>query len=185
MSIILASQSPRRRELMEKAGFEIEIRPSDADENIEFNGNPGEYVCKLAEIKGDAVKSDKGDIVLSADTIVTIDGEILGKPHSPMEAVEMLRKLSSRTHSVYTGCCIRKDEGKEIFYEKSDVTFFELSDEEIQSYVASGEPFDKAGGYGIQGKGCILVEKIVGDYYNIVGLPIAKVYQYIKKEIES
>ncbi|HHU83710.1 MAG TPA: septum formation protein Maf [Clostridiales bacterium] len=179
MKILLASASPRRKELMEKAGFSIEIKPSDTDENIVFDGNVGEYVMKLAEIK--SIDASADDIVVSADTVVAIDNKILGKPENRQAAYDMLKTLSGNIHSVYTGVCVKKGKVKEIFFEKTDVEFFDLTDEEIYKYIDTGEPFDKAGGYGVQSKACIFVKRIDGDYYNVVGLPIAKVYRAVSK----
>lgn len=181
MKIILASASPRRKELMEKVGFEIEIRPSGADENIEFTGDVPAFVEALAEIKGSDIETGSDEIVVSADTVVAVGDRILGKPRDPAEAADMLRLLSGRTHSVYTGVCVRLGGEKRIFFAKTDVEFYELSEEEIADYVASGEPFDKAGGYGIQGYGCFLVKGISGDYSNVVGLPAARVYREIRE----
>ena len=181
MKIILASGSPRRKELMELAGFNVTVSPTNADENIEYDGNPAAFVAELSKIKGAAAKVNRDELVLSADTIVCIDNQILGKPEDENDAKRMLKMLSGKVHFVYTGVTIRYNEKIVTFTEKTEVEFFELTDEIIDYYVATNEPFDKAGGYGIQGKGCILVRKINGDYSNVVGLPIARVYREIEK----
>ncbi len=174
--IILASKSPRRRELLTLAGIDHVVETSDADESYPDGLEPREVVCLLAKVKARATaKNHPGETVLGADTVVATDGVILGKPADEKEAADMLRRLSGRTHEVYTGVCIIKPEGEKVFYEKTKVTFYELTEEEIEAYVATGEPMDKAGAYGIQGKGVTLVRKIDGDYSNVVGLPVARV----------
>ena len=170
--IILASASPRRRELLSYV-CEFEVRPTDCDESCDI-ASPEEFVRELSRRKALACAAEAGDIVIGADTVVAIDGEILGKPKDAEDAKNMLRKLSGRTHSVFTGVTVVKDGEAHTFAERTDVTFFELSAETIDRYVASKEPCDKAGAYGIQGKGCLLVEKINGDYFNVVGLPVAR-----------
>ena len=179
--MILASQSPRRIELMREAGYNIRVIPADIDETP-FDGEaPLTLVERLARAKAAAV---------AADTIVTFDGKILGKPATEDEARTMLRELSGRTHQVATGVCIVKAGDATAphaaeslsFVDVTDVTFYELTDEQIERYVASGEPMDKAGAYGIQGTGGrMLVHDISGDFYNVVGLPIARVARAIQK----
>ena len=179
--MILASQSPRRIELMREAGYNIRVIPADIDETP-FDGEaPLTLVERLARAKAAAV---------AADTIVTFDGQILGKPANEDEARTMLRELSGRTHQVATGVCIVKAGDATAphaaeslsFVDVTDVTFYELTDEQIERYVASGEPMDKAGAYGIQGTGGrMLVHDISGDFYNVVGLPIARVARAIQK----
>ena len=120
------------------------------------------------------------DIIISADTVVVLDGRILGKPHSREEAFSMLSSLSGRSHTVYTGVCVISKDIKACFAEATDVTFAELCDEEINAYMETGEPFDKAGAYGIQGKGSIMITSINGDYYNVMGLPVSKLYKVLK-----
>ncbi len=181
MKIILASGSPRRKEILHSAGYEFEVRTSSADETLPKNISPEEAVMYLAQIKGDAIKSEDDEIVISADTVVVLDGEILGKPKDISDAHRMLTALSGRTHSVLTGVCIRNKEKKTVFYENTEVEFWNLTQEEISDYIKTGEPFDKAGGYGIQGKGAMLVKKINGDYLNVVGLPMSR----LKRELEN
>lgn len=181
-NIILASASPRRKELLELAGLSFSVQTADVDEKITKGVLPPEAVAQLAKQKAKAVaKNNKSSLVIGADTVVCIDNEILGKPASREEAYSMLRRLSGREHFVYTGVCLVCEEKTISFSEKTSVTFYELSDEEINSYINSGDCYDKAGAYGIQSKGCVLVEKINGDYFNVVGLPIAKTIREIKK----
>ena len=181
--MILASQSPRRIELMREAGFECRVIPADIDETPRPDESPFELVERLARAKALHVASTEAnadEIVVAADTIVAIDGKKLGKPHDAEDAKDMLRLLSGRTNQVATGVCIAKGERTESFVEVTDVTFYDLSDSEIDRYVATGEPLDKAGAYGIQGTGGrMLIRGITGDFYNVVGLPIARVVRAI------
>lgn len=179
--IILASASPRRREMMAFITNEFEIKTSDVDETIEDGTSPENAVMQLSYKKAKAVSENYcGRIVIGADTIVVCDGKILGKPENRENAEEMLRMLSGRTHQVLTGVTITDGEKTDTFFVKSDVTFFDLSDKDISAYVASGEPDDKAGAYAIQGKGSLFVEKINGDYFNIVGFPVSEVNRHLK-----
>ena len=182
MALIRASQSPRRRELLSHITPDFTVKVSEADETLDGSLTPEEAVKYLAGIKGEAVAKDFcNDTVISADTIVVSDNSILGKPHSPEEAFAMLRMLSGRTHSVFTGVCIITPDKRICFAEKTLVTFTDLSDEEINAYIRTGEPFDKAGGYGIQGKGSVLISSINGDYYNVMGLPVARLNKILKE----
>lgn len=178
--IILASQSPRRCELMKFSGFDFAVKPSEADENIEKKLSPKETVEILSLRKAMAIKS-KDDIIIGADTVVAIDGEILGKPKNENDAYNMLKKLSGRTHSVFTGVTVIKNEKIKTFCEETRVTFYHISDEEIKAYIKTGEPMDKAGAYGIQEKGGLFVEKTEGDYNNVVGLPMSKLVRVLKE----
>lgn len=196
--MILASQSPRRVELMREAGFDFRVIPADIDETSLPGESPFHLVERLARGKAAAVAAvhaEPGELVVAADTIVAVDGELLGKPHDPEEARSMLRRLSGRSHQVATGACLllRRAEPDgaaagageadcvESFVEVTDVSFYPLTDEEIDAYVASGEPMDKAGAYGIQGiGGRMLVRGIHGDFYNVMGLPIAQVVRRIR-----
>ena len=189
--MILASQSPRRIELMREAGYDCRIIPADIDETPFADEAPLTLVERLARAKAAAVAAQAapGEIVVAADTIVTHDGKILGKPHDAADARRMLRELSGRTHQVATGACIIKTGDtaeshaaqSESFVSVTDVTFYELTDAQIETYVATGEPLDKAGAYGIQGVGGrMLVQKIDGDFYNVVGLPIAALARRIE-----
>ena len=180
--IILASASPRRRELLETAGVEFEICVSDADESIPEGTLPVDAAKMTAEKKALAVaESHKDAVVIGADTIVVANGRILGKPADKADAEAMLTMLSGIEHEVVTGVCLVSGGEISSFAQISKVKFYELTAEEIKAYVATNEPMDKAGAYGIQGKGCTLVEKIDGDYFNIVGLPVAKVVREINK----
>ncbi len=176
--IILASASPRRRELMELAGYDFEVICADIVEVVPENVQPQEVVMSLALQKAQAVAAEHGgSVVVGSDTVVALDGKILGKPHSEREACEMLRSLSGRTHKVFTGVAIVCGDKVKSFFDETDVEFYPLNDVEIKKYVATGEPMDKAGAYGIQGKGSVLVKKINGDFFNVMGLPIAKLYR--------
>ena len=181
-NLILASSSPRRKELLENLRLTFEISSSDADESFSEDMSPAEVVMELASRKSGAISAKFPDsFIIGSDTVVVHDGTILGKPASGQEAFEILRKLSGNTHSVYTGVSIISPEKEAIFYEKTDVTFWELSDEDIDTYIKSGEPFDKAGGYGIQGFGSMLVKQINGDYYTVVGLPVSRLIRELRE----
>lgn len=173
--MILASASPRRRELLNLAGFEFEVITSSVDEVVDPSLPPYELVVSLARQKAcDVAKKNTNRTVIGADTVVVLDGKVLGKPKNEQDAVDMLKALSGKTHEVYTGVCVVKGSKSKDFYECTKVKFCELTDEQIKSYVATGEPMDKAGSYGIQGKGCVLVEGIEGDYFNVVGFPVSR-----------
>ena len=175
-SFILASGSPRRRELLKAVGYDFEIIPSSADETLPGEIGPATAVELLAERKCEFVARDhRGSVVLGCDTIVVLDGKILGKPVDEEDAFSMLKALSGREHSVFTGVCIEGKGEKEVFHVETRVRFFELSDDMIRSYISTGEPMDKAGAYGIQTLGAALVESIDGDYFTVVGLPLARV----------
>lgn len=183
---ILASASPRRRELLEQVGAEFEVIPAKGEEVI-TSSEPTEVVLELSAQKAaevaDRLQGEEA-VILGADTVVAYEGQILGKPRDAADAEQMLSMLCGNTHSVYTGVTlIRLQDGKsEIcsFYEETKVTMYPMTEQQIISYIRMGEPMDKAGAYGIQGKGALFVEKINGDYNNVVGLPIAKVFQMIK-----
>lgn len=176
--IILASSSPRRKELMELAGYDFEVICADIVEVIPEEAMPQEVVMSLALQKAQAVAAEhKEAVVIGSDTVVALDGKILGKPHSEQEACEMLRSLSGRTHKVFTGVAIVCGGKVKNFFDETDVEFYSLGDDEIKKYVATGEPTDKAGAYGIQGKGSVLVKRINGDFFSVMGLPIAKLYR--------
>ena len=178
MKIILASGSPRRRELLTQAGIEYTVEPADVEE-ITNETLPAKVVEDLSRIKAMAVrKNHPGEIVLAADTVVAFDDKILGKPKDEDDAFNMLTSLSSRKHQVYTGVTIVYSDGTvKTFSECTDVTMYDNSPEQIRAYIASKEPMDKAGAYGIQGLGAVLVKEICGDYNNVVGLPLARVYR--------
>lgn len=181
-NIILASASPRRKELLTLAGVEFSVDVADADETLENGIAPDEAVKQLAQIKARAVLEKHGDcIVIGADTVVAVDGKILGKPKNYEEASEMLKLLSGRKHNVFTGVCLLSREKATVFCRKTAVEFYPLSQSEIDEYIASGDCYDKAGGYGIQTNGCVLVKGIEGDYFNVVGLPVAETVRRLKE----
>lgn len=188
----LASQSPRRRQLLEAAGFSLTIVPADIDETRQEGETPTHLVERLARQKAEATRGSLAgrateDVLLAADTIVwTEDGDVLGKPVDEKAACAMLQELSGRTHHVSTGVCLMhldptaKALATRSFVETTRVSFFDLTDEEIRAYVASGEPMDKAGAYGIQGRGRLLASGIEGDWANVVGLPVARVVRELE-----
>lgn len=198
MKIILASGSPRRKELLAQAGYDFVIEVSDADENIqadfpgalveELSHRKAEAVAKqhMAAAAGAAAPGQEMYTIIGADTVVAVDGRVLGKPDGEEGAVEMLRSLSGRTHQVYTGVSLLLlEEGRLVAEEKfhvcTDVTMREISDEEIRWYVSTGEPMDKAGAYGIQGKAAVFISGIHGDYYNVVGLPLCETVSRLRR----
>ena len=172
---IVASASPRRKELLSNVGFSFEVIPSDADESCDGELTPVELVRELALRKAKSVFDKNTDaVVLGCDTVVEYGGTVLGKPESREDAKRMLRMLSGKIHNVHTGVCITDSESTVSFEKTVRVEFYELTDELIDSYVATGECDDKAGAYGIQGKGCLLVKGIEGDYFSVVGLPVSE-----------
>lgn len=185
--VILASASPRRSELLQQIGITFRVQASKKEE-VANTTIPWELVMQLSKEKAGEVAESQTEscLVIGADTVVAVQGEILGKPADVSEAKEMLCKLSGRTHQVYTGVTVLAWDGHQItngitFYEKTDVTIAELTIDEIQAYIDSTEPMDKAGAYGIQGRFACYVERIDGDYYTVVGLPIAHLYRVMKK----
>jgi septum formation protein len=185
MHLILASSSPRRRELLRHAGFDFEVQPSHIIEAIQPGEQPEEFARRAACEKAMHVAAScpAGSLVLGADTVVVIDGETLGKPADLQDATRMLRLLSGRTHRVHTGICLVRapDEVEALTHETTLVTFRELDEEEIRGYVESGEPLDKAGAYAVQRLASKFVTRISGCYSNVVGLPVARVYEILKK----
>lgn len=185
---VLASKSPRRKALLQNIGINAQIIPANVDESAFKGLDPDGMVKQLAMLKAsDVARSFRGNtIVIGADTCVYLDGKIMGKPQTISEAEEMLRKLSGNTHEVYTGYCVFNcADGKAVSKcEKTSVTFRKLSEEEIKAYVKTREPMDKAGAYGIQNKGSMFVEKIDGDYFNVVGLPVCALVKLLKDEFE-
>ena len=180
--IILASASPRRKEILELADLKFDVMPSDAQE-ITTKTAPNEVVMELASLKAKDIykKSEKQSMIVGADTVVAYQGQILGKPTDKADAKRMLTMLSGQTHEVYTGVCVIEDGKTKTFYEETKVTFYEISDEQIDHYIKTGEPMDKAGSYGIQGKAAVFIKGIEGDYYTVVGFPIARFLQEITK----
>ena len=185
MKIYLASGSPRRKELLSQIGLEFEIMVSEADEKCDIK-DPTGLVEELSKRKATAVMDElkasgkSGFMVIGADTVVALEGEILGKPKNPEDAKKMLGKLSGREHDVYTGVTIGYGDDFLTFHEKTSVSFFKMSDGEIEEYVSTGDPLDKAGAYGIQGFCARYIRGISGDYNNVVGLPIGRLYQELK-----
>ena len=181
MNLILASGSPRRKELLGLFGIPFVIRAADIDETMDENLPPFDEVARVSRLKALAVPREQDDIVIAADTIVVCEGRVLGKPHSREEAVSMLGLLSGRDHQVMTGCTVARGDTCETFTEVTDLHFRPLSDTEIIRYVDSGEPMDKAGAYGIQGKGSLLVEGIRGDFFNVMGLPLLRLSRMLEQ----
>jgi len=180
MQLILASASPRRKELLGLFKIPFIIRVADIDETMDTVKAPFDEVARVSRLKALAVEREKDDVVIAADTIVVCEGRVLGKPHSEAEAVEMLQLLSGRDHQVMTGCTVLAGNRCETFTEVTDLHFRDLSQKEIENYVASGEPMDKAGSYGIQGGAALFCERMVGDYYNVMGLPVCRLSQVLK-----
>ena len=189
MRLILASASPRRRDLLRNAGFDFEVRPGQIVEEIQPGELPEDFARRAAQEKAlqIAASSPRGGLVLGADTVVVIGGQTLGKPSDPQDAARMLRLLSGRTHQVHTGICLVRapDRVEALKHETTLVTFRELDEEEIRQYVESGEPSDKAGAYAIQGLASKFVTRISGCYSNVVGLPVAVGYEILKKAVGS
>lgn len=180
--IVLASGSPRRRELLTQAGVDFEVRPVNADETLSPGIQPEQAVLELAKRKAHAsLAENPGRVILAADTLVAVGDEILGKPQNKEHAAEMLRSLSGREHRVFTGVAVTDGKKEKVFAVCTRVEFYELSDDEIADYIATGEPMDKAGGYGIQGRGCVLVREMHGDYFNVVGLPVSRVCRELRE----
>ncbi len=182
MSLILASGSPRRKELLKLITEQFAVHPVDADETLP-EGMPIEMAAAyLADLKAHAAAQIfPDDIVIGCDTVVILGDEIMGKPKDRDDAKRMLRALSGETHSVLTGCSLYHGKQTTVFTTETLVKFYQLSDAEIEEYLETGEPFDKAGAYGIQGKGSLLVEQIEGDYFNVVGLPVAALSRQLKQ----
>jgi septum formation protein len=183
--LVLASKSPRRREILSAAGVPFTVRSPDIPEVRGGNEHPLDYVRRLARSKAEAVEIGPGEIVLGADTVVVLDDHVLEKPADAADATRMLQLLSGREHFVTTGICLRSAEQLIIDTETTGVRFVEMTPPEVAAYVASGEPMDKAGAYAIQGLACKFIDKVEGDYFNVVGLPIAKVYRHLKKLLSA
>ena len=186
MNIILASASPRRRELMKLITDDFTAVSVDIDESIPQNADIRSFSVTLAEKKAKTASVKYPDcIVIGCDTTVICDGKILGKPHDRNNAREFMHMLSGCTHLVKTGCCIMYNDKMTSFSVDTYVTFRNLTDNDIEHYISTDEPYDKAGGYGIQGKGALLIKKINGDYLNVVGLPVSELNQQLKKFIKE
>lgn len=180
MQLILASGSPRRKELLSLFRIPFTVVPADVDETMDPANAPCEEVARLSAKKARAVKREPGDVVIAADTIVVCEGKVLGKPKSEENAYHMLSLLSGRDHQVMTGCTVLRGEKCETFTEVTDLHFRTLSEREIRAYIASGEPMDKAGAYGIQGGAALFCRRMEGDYYNVMGLPVCRLWQTLQ-----
>ena len=184
--IILASSSPRRRELLEKAGVHFQVMPSQEEERIE-NKEPAQIVENLSWQKAASVasKADRDVIVIGSDTLVAYEGKVLGKPRDEEEAVETLKLLQGNTHQVYTGVTVivrdKEEEITKTFSRRTDVTFYPVDEKEIRDYVATGDPMDKAGSYDIRGDFSVYIKEIYGDYNNVVGLPVSMLFWEMKQ----
>jgi len=185
MSLVLASGSPRRKSLLERLGFSLTVIPSSVEELFDESIEPSQMAIQLADLKASQIAPNYPDkIVLGADTIVVVDGLMMAKPIDHNDAVRMLQLLSGRTHQVWTGVCLVQMEKQQKihFVERTDVQFAALTDDEIQQYITTAQPFDKAGAYGIQDDwGSVFVTGIVGDFYNVVGLPLHALYRHLKQ----
>lgn len=180
--LVLASESPRRRELVSRLGLETICVSSDVDESLPENMSPEDTCVKLATKKALSVsKNFPSDIVIGCDTVVAAQGKILGKPKDEQDAHDMLSFLSGKTHSVFTGVCLVFSGHTLTFFEETEVEFYPLTEDEITKYIKTNEPFDKAGAYGIQEQGSLLVKRISGDYFNVMGLPVSKINQKLKE----
>ena len=179
MNLVLASKSPRRIELLRAAGLLFSIRPADIDERTVSVPSPCALAKVLAQQKARAAFLDASETVIGCDTVVAVGNEALGKPKDYDDAVRILTMLSGRRHSVFTGVCIKTAQEEKTFVCETGVWFYPLSEEEIASYAKTDEPYDKAGAYGIQGKGGLFVEKIEGDYNNVVGLPVSRLVRVL------
>jgi septum formation protein len=182
LKLVLASRSPRRAELLSAAGIEFTVRASDVNETPHEGESPRDYVLRLAEEKARAVEAGDDEVVLAADTTVILDGQIMGKPEDAADAARMLRALAGQRHEVVTAICLRRCDRVVRDIASTSVWFAPLSDREIADYVASGEPMDKAGAYGIQGLASKFIERVEGSYTNVVGLPVSLVYRLISAQ---
>ena len=180
MALILASQSPRRKTLMELFSVPFTVRVADIDETMDAALGAAREVARVSRLKALAIPCDPEDVVVAADTIVVCGGNILGKPKDEADAVRMLSRLSGARHQVMTGVTVVKGEKIESFTEITDIDFRPLSQKEITAYVRTGEPMDKAGAYGIQGGAALFVSRLEGDYYNVMGLPVCRLGQVLK-----
>ena len=181
MNLILASQSPRRKELLGLFRIPFTVRVADIDETMNPHSAPYSEVARVSRLKALAVPRDADDVVVAADTIVVCEGNVLGKPHTADEASEMLHLLSGRDHQVMTGMTVLRGDSAAVVTEVTDLHFRELTDKEIDAYVATGEPMDKAGAYGIQGGAALFCQGIKGDYYNVMGLPVCRLTQILRE----
>ena len=180
MDLILASQSPRRRELLGLTGLDFTVRVADIDETMDSGKAPFDEVSRVSRLKALAVERNEGDVVIAADTIVVCEGQVLGKPRDEADAFRILSLLSGRYHEVMTGMTVLRDEQIITHTEVTKIHFRELHPDEIRAYIASGEPMDKAGAYGIQGGAALFADEMVGDYYNVMGLPVCRLAMILR-----
>jgi septum formation protein len=178
--VVLASASPRRRELLRLIGVEHEVRPADIDESMRPGEMPREHTERLAREKAAAIHVGD-DVTIGSDTIVVVDGDVLGKPRDRSDAARMLRRLSGRSHVVLTAVAVRWRDAQASAVEEAAVTFRPLSADEIEQYIDTGEPMDKAGSYGIQGFGATIVERVDGDYFAVMGLPLNRLVRLLRQ----
>ncbi|MEA4893669.1 MAG: Maf family protein [Oscillospiraceae bacterium] len=184
MNIVLASASPRRRELLTMLGVsDFKIIPAEGEEIIEAGLSPEEVVCSLSRAKAQEVsqRCRFSDLIIAADTIVALDGEILGKPSDKGDAIRMLRLLSGRNHSVFTGVTVMQGDRVLAGFERTLVRFRDITEREIEAYIGTGEPMDKAGAYGAQGIGALFIEGIEGDFFNVMGLPLCRLSRMLEQ----
>ena len=181
MQVILASQSPRRKELLGLFRIPFIVRVADIDETMDPAKSPFDEVARVSRLKAEAIFREEADVVIAADTIVVCGGQVLGKPKDEQDAARMLRLLSGRDHQVMTGLTVLRDEKCLTCTEVTDIHFRELTDREIAAYIRTGEPMDKAGAYGIQGGAALFAERLNGDYFNVVGLPVCRLWQLLQQ----
>ena len=181
MNLILASQSPRRRELLGLTGLDFIVRVADIDETMDPEKAPFDEVARVSRRKAEAVARKPEDVVIAADTIVVCGGEVLGKPRDEEDAFRILSLLSGRHHEVMTGMTVVCGDKVITHTEVTKIHFRELHPEEIRAYIASGEPMDKAGAYGIQGGAALFCQRMAGDYYNVMGLPVCALYECLRE----
>ena len=180
MQLILASQSPRRKELMGLFRIPFSVRVADIDETMDETLSPYDEVARVSRLKAEATPHERTDVVVAADTIVVCNGAVLGKPKDEQDAFRMLKMLSGKDHQVMTGLTVLRGDAAVVCTEVTDIHFRELTDREILAYIRTGEPMDKAGAYGIQGGAALFAEKMCGDYYNVMGLPVCRLGQILK-----
>ena len=180
MNLILASQSPRRRELLGLTGLDFVVRAADIDESMDPGKAPFDEVSRVSRLKALAVSREKGDVVIAADTIVVCEGRVLGKPRDEADAFRILSLLSGRCHEVMTGMTVLRDDELVTHTEVTKIHFRDLHPDEIRAYIASGEPMDKAGAYGIQGGAALFADQLEGDYYNVMGLPVCRLAMILR-----
>lgn len=182
LRVILASSSPRRRELLTLIGIAHEVRPADIDESVFADEAPAPHAERLARAKAHALAGEYPHaVVIAADTIVVVDGDILGKPRDVAHAAEMLLRLAGREHTVYTAIAVARDQRTESAVEDVRVTMRSLGEDEVAAYIATGEPMDKAGAYGIQGYGATIVERVDGDYFSVMGLGLRRLVELLER----